>query len=119
MIVEDFLRYMLAERDASPQTVETYREALDDYKTFLEKLDSQLTPEGADSDVIRDWIEDMMEKGQKASYACKKLSAVKSLYRYALRKGIVERDPAHKVTAQSHRTQKRESVANIPQRGRG
>ena len=98
MIVEDFLRYMLAERDASPQTVETYREALDDYKTFLEKLDSQLTPEGADSDVIRDWIEDMMEKGQKASYACKKLSAVKSLYRYALRKGIVERDPAHKVT---------------------
>ena len=98
MIVEDFLRYMLAERDASPQTVETYREALDDYKTFLEKLDSQLTPEGADSDVIRDWIEDMMEKGQKASYACKKLSAVKSLYRYALRKGIVERDPAHTVT---------------------
>ena len=98
MIVEDFLRYMLAERDASPQTVETYREALDDYKAFLEKLDSQLTPEGADSDVIRDWIEDMMEKGQKASYACKKLSAVKSLYRYALRKGIVERDPAHKVT---------------------
>ena len=98
MIVEDFLRYMLAERDASPQTVETYREALDDYKTFLKKLDSQLTPEGADSDVIRDWIEDMMEKGQKASYACKKLSAVKSLYRYALRKGIVERDPAHKVT---------------------
>ncbi len=98
MIVEDFLRYMLAERDASPQTVETYREALEDYKTFLKKLDSQLTPEGADSDVIRDWIEDMMEKGQKASYACKKLSAVKSLYRYALRKGIVERDPAHKVT---------------------
>ena len=98
MIVEDFLRYMLAERDASPQTVETYREALEDYKTFLKKLDSQLTPEGADSDVIRDWIEDMMEKGLKASYACKKLSAVKSLYRYALRKGIVERDPAHKVT---------------------
>jgi len=98
MIVEDFLRYMLAERDASPQTVETYREALDDYKAFLKKLDSRLTPEGADSDVIRDWIEDMMEKGQKASYACKKLSAVKSLYRYALRKGFVERDPAHKVT---------------------
>ena len=98
MIVEDFLRYMLAERDASPQTVETYRDALEDYEAFLKKLDSQLTPEGADSDLIRDWIEDMMEKGQKASYACKKLSAVKSLYRYALRKGIVERDPAHKVT---------------------
>ena len=98
MIVEDFLRYMQAERDASPRTVETYRDALSDYTAFLKKLDNDLKPEGVDSDVIRDWIEDMMEKGQKASYACKKLSAVKSLYRYALRKGIVERDPAHKVT---------------------
>ncbi len=98
MIVEDFLRYMLAERDASPRTVSTYRDALYDYSAFLKKLDNQLTPEGADSDIIRDWIEDMMDRGQKASYACKKLSAVKSLYRYALRKGIVERDPAHKVT---------------------
>ena len=98
MIVEDFLRYMLAERDASPRTVDTYRDALNDFQAFLSKLDNQMTPEGADSDVIRDWIEDMMERGLKASYACKRLSAVKSLYRYALRKGIVERDPAHKVT---------------------
>ncbi len=97
MIVEDFLRYMQAEKNASPQTVVTYREALDDYTAFLGRTDNNLTLEGADSDIVRDWVEDMMERGYKATNTCKKLSAVRSLYRYALRKGIVKCDPAHGV----------------------
>lgn len=97
MIVEDFLRYMQAERDASPLTVSTYRDALDDYLTFLGKTDDAVNLEYADADIIRSWVEDMMDRGNKASYVCKKLSAVKSLYRYALRKGVVAKDPAHYV----------------------
>lgn len=95
MIAEDFLRYMEAEKDASPQTIETYRIALDDYLAFLKRTESDMTPENADSDVVRDWVEDMMDRGYKATNTCKKLSAVRSLYKYALRKGKVEHDPAH------------------------
>ena len=54
MIAEDFLRYMEAEKDASPQTVETYRIAIDDYLAFLKKNESNMTPENADSDIVRD-----------------------------------------------------------------
>ena len=97
MIVEDFLRYMRAERDASPQTVETYRIALADYTAFLKKACDNINPEDADGDIVRDWVEDMMDRGNKPSSTCKKLSAVRSLYRFALRKGIVKRDPAHGV----------------------
>lgn len=97
MIVEDFLRYMEAERGASPLTVQTYGIALRDYTAFLSKLEGNITPEDADSDVIRDWVESMMESGFKATNTCKKLSAVKSLYRFALKKGIVKCDPAHNV----------------------
>lgn len=97
MIVEDFLRYMEAEKDASPQTVVTYRAALADYIAFLGKIDGSLAPEDADSDIIRDWVEDMMDRGYKATNTCKKLSAVRSLYKYALRKGVIKRDPAHGV----------------------
>ncbi len=98
MIADDFLRYMEAERDASPQTIETYRIAIDDYLAFLRKVDSMMTPEKADSDIVRDWVEDMMDRGYKATNTCKKLSAVRSLYRYALRNGIVKHDPAHNVS---------------------
>ena len=98
MIAEDFLRYMEAEREASPLTVKTYRDAIDDYLMFLGKLEGDIKLEDADSDVVRDWVEDMMERGYKATNTCKKLSAVKSLYKYALRKGIITHDPAHSIS---------------------
>lgn len=98
MIVEDFLRYMLAEREASPRTVKTYQDALSDYVAYLKAVDNDMNLEDADSDIIRSWVEDMMDRGHKATYTCKKLSAVKSLYRYALRQGIMKKDPAHSVS---------------------
>lgn len=98
MIVEDFLRYMLAEREASPRTVKTYQDALSDYVAYLKTVDNDMNLEDADSDIIRSWVENMMDSGHKATYTCKKLSAVKSLYRYALRQGIMKKDPAHSVS---------------------
>lgn len=98
MIVEDFLRYMLAEREASPRTVKTYQDALSDYVAYLKTVDNDMNLEDADSDIIRSWVENMMDRGHKATYTCKKLSAVKSLYRYALRQGIMKKDPAHSVS---------------------
>lgn len=98
MIVEDFLRYMLAEREASPRTVKTYQDALSDYVAYLKTVDNDMNLEDADSDIVRSWVENMMDRGHKATYTCKKLSAVKSLYRYALRQGIMKKDPAHSVS---------------------
>ena len=98
MIVEDFLRYMLAEREASPRTVKTYQDTLSDYVAYLKTVDNDMNLEDADSDIIRSWVENMMDRGHKATYTCKKLSAVKSLYRYALRQGIMKKDPAHSVS---------------------
>lgn len=98
MIVDDFLRYMQAEREASERTIVTYQQCLNDYAAFLETIDRNMKPEDADSDMIRDWVEEMMERGFKATYTLKHLSAVRSLYRFALRKGIITKDPAHNVT---------------------
>lgn len=98
MTVEDFLRYLLAEREASPLTVSTYRDALEDYEEYLRKVDDGISLEDADSDIIRGWVEDMMDRGYKATNTCKKLSAVRSLYKYALKQGIMEKDPAHGVS---------------------
>lgn len=97
MITDDFLRYLEAEKDASPLTVRTYGEAINDYLGYLGRLEGNISPEDADGDIVRGWVESMVERGYKATNTCKKLSAVKSLYRYALRKGIIECDPAHNV----------------------
>lgn len=98
MIADNFIRYMQAEREASPRTVRTYQMALDDFTAYVKRTDSNLEIVNADSDVIRNWVEEMMERGYKPATTLKNLSAVKSMFRYALRKGIVKKDPAHNVT---------------------
>ena len=97
MIIDDFLRYMETERVASPLTVKTYRDAINNFSEFVSSLDGQ-SLETADADVVRDWISGLMEQGHKATYVCKQLSAVKSMYRYALKAKLVDKDPAHLVT---------------------
>ena len=97
MIIDDFLRYMETERVASPLTVKTYRDALTEFSEFVASLDNQ-TLETADADVVRDWVGSLMEQGQKATYVCKQLSAVKSMYRFALKTKLVDKDPSHLVT---------------------
>ena len=97
MIIDDFLRYLETERVASPLTVATYRDALMNFSKFVASLDGQ-TLETADADVVRDWVGSLMEQGQKATYVCKQLSAVKSMYRFALKTKLVDKDPAHLVT---------------------
>lgn len=97
MIIDDFLRYLETERVASPLTVTTYRDAINNFSEFVGSLDGQ-TLETADADVVRDWVGSLMEQGCKATYVCKQLSAVKSMYRFALKTKLVDRDPAHLVT---------------------
>ena len=76
-------------------TVKSYREDLSDFERFFESLDSQVSWTSVDADVIRNWMEYMMDRGNSASSVNRRLSALRSFYRFALRKKIVQRDPVH------------------------
>jgi integrase/recombinase XerC len=51
-----------------------------------------------DADIIRGWMESLMDRGIMASTVDADLSAVRSFYRFALARRLVDRDPAHLVT---------------------
>ncbi|MCR5131926.1 MAG: tyrosine recombinase XerC [Prevotella sp.] len=97
MIVEDFLNYLQYERNRSARTVKAYGDDLKSFEAFFKNLDDQLSWESVDSDIIRNWMESMMDKGNTATSIKRRLSAVRSLYRFALSRGVVETDPAHAV----------------------
>lgn len=97
-MINQFLNYLRYERNASAQTVQTYEEALKEFESYLVFKDNGLSPATADTDLIRDWMESLMDKGNTASTINKKLSALRSFYRFALKRNLVERDPAHCVT---------------------
>ena len=95
MTIDQFLSYLQYERNRSDRTVKAYGDDLRSFEAFFKNLDDQLSWESVDSDVIRSWMESMMDKGNTATSINRRLSAVRSLYRFALSRGIVERDPAH------------------------
>ena len=97
-MIDQFLNYLRYERNTSLLTVQTYEEGLREFESYLNLRDDGLSLEKVDTDLIRDWMESLMDKGNNASTINKKLSALRSFYRFALKRKLVEKDPAHCLT---------------------
>ena len=103
-VVDDFIDYMRYERNRSTHTVENYRRDLETFVQYMKGVDAGLDLCNADTDIIRDWMEQMLDAGNRATSVVRRLSAVRSFYRFALMHGIVSHDPSRAV--QSPKTQK-------------
>ena len=98
MMINQFLNYLRYERNSSPLTVQTYEESLREFESYLSLRDNRLSLGEVDADLIRDWMESLMDKGHTASTINKKLSALRSFYRFALKRKLVDKDPVHCIT---------------------
>ena len=96
-MTEQFLNYLRYERNRSELTVERYQKSLRDFEMYFRTQDEQLTWTTVDADVIRNWLETLMDKGNKATSVNADLAALKTFYRFALARELVEKDPAHNV----------------------
>lgn len=95
--IDEFLDYLRRELNRSQRTVDSYGEDLRAFETYFQNLSGSLSWETVDSDVIRNWMEHMVDKGNKATSVSRRLSALRTFYRYALTRHLVDSDPAHKV----------------------
>ena len=95
--IENFLKFLRLERNYSQKTVDNYKADLEQFKIFFGKLKADLSWKDVDGDIIRDWIENMMDKGNAPSSVNRRLSALRSYYRYALKRGFVESDPTYNI----------------------
>jgi integrase/recombinase XerC len=98
--VEDFLRYVAHERQLSPQTVRAYTDDLAEFEAFLGRYYG--SPEwswgGVDRLAIRSFMGDCAtRRGLARSSIARKLSAVRSLYRYLHAEERVDANPARAV----------------------
>lgn len=95
--VDDFLDYMKCELNRSPKTVDSYAEDLKSFEAYFKKLSSSLSWSTIDADVIRNWMESMMDKGNKATSVNRRLSALRTFFRYALSRKLIEIDPTRQI----------------------
>lgn len=93
MVIGQFLDYLRYERNKSPLTVRSYDKDLRAFESYFKRLDNHLSWESVDADVIRGWMESMMDKGNTATSINRRLSALRSFFRFALGRSLVSRDP--------------------------
>ena len=92
-----FLDYLRYERNRSELTVQRYEKSLKDFETYFKEQNSDLSWKTVDTDVVRDWMEQLMDKGMKATSVCADLSALRTFFRFALSRRLIEKDPAYGV----------------------
>lgn len=95
MWIQPFIDYLRYERNLSERTIEGYEADLKAFSRFAKELDETLDWTTIDEDVIRNWMMDMMEHGNRASSVSRRLSSIRTFYKFLLRRKLVDRDPTH------------------------
>jgi len=87
-----YRNYLEAERNVSPYTVRNYTTDLSGFFNFLKAKGIGLLEE-VDRYVLRDYLSHLMEQGIVKASIARKLSAIRSFYRYLLREKIISTNP--------------------------
>ena len=97
MLIDAFLDYLRLERNYSVKTIVSYRTDLLEFEEYFKKVDAELDFTRADADVVRNWMVNLMDDGRTATTVNRKLSSLRSFYRFLLKRKVVSVDPMVKV----------------------
>lgn len=93
MLVESFLDYLRYERNYADKTVRAYGDDIRQMEAFLQEeceIESLLE---VGSEQIREWIVSLMDKGVSPASVNRKLSSLRTFYKFLLRQELVKVDP--------------------------
>ena len=89
-MIKRFLDYIAIEKRYSPRTVKEYGDDLRAWCAFLGWTLEEFDPNEVDAEDVKGWMMQMLEEGQSPRSVKRRLSAVKSLYRFLLGLGLVK-----------------------------
>lgn len=96
-MIEGFLNYLTHERAYSPHTVTSYGNDLREFEAYLANTENVLKTHEADADLIRGWAMELMAAGRSATTVNRKLSSLRTYYKYLLKKGAIAVSPMQSV----------------------
>ena len=94
-VIEGFLAYITDELGYSACTVEAYRSDLEKWELFaVAETGDTFNPLDVTRNDLRQWIADMASRHLSARTIKRRISAVRALYRYLMKRGDVKVNPA-------------------------
>src|SRR4026207_1378003 len=92
LLVEEFLRYLANERNASPRTLKAYRHALTSFRA------ENKTPwKKCAADDFRNYLFAVMKRGQARSYVRLQFSALRTFYQFLAARKRLQHNPVREV----------------------
>jgi integrase/recombinase XerC len=98
-VLNSFIQYIQFEKRFSPHTVEAYKSDLEQFFTFLNVTYFEKEIEKVTHPMIRSWIVSMMENGTTPRSINRKLSSLKTFYKFLLRNEAIKINPMQKIYA--------------------
>ena len=99
MPVDKFITYIEAEKRFSPLTVAAYRRDLVQFSDYLQSEYEVNDLTKADKSMVKSFVVKLKEKGLVNRSINRKISSLRSFYKYCLREGLVEKSPITGVKA--------------------
>jgi integrase/recombinase XerC len=97
MLIESFLQYLQYEKNYSSYTVESYKNDLLQFKEFISG-DEPFNPQTVNALMIRRWMIFLMEKKYSPLSVNRKLSSLKSFFKYLYRYSYVDSIPVKQIS---------------------
>ncbi len=91
---ESFINYLTFEKRSSSHTVVAYKNDLDQFVQFCVQMVGEFNVKKVDAKLVRNWIVQLMENELSARSVNRKITTVKSFFKYLAKEQIVDKNPA-------------------------
>ena len=105
MFIQKFLQYIKYEKGYSTHTFVSYQTDLLQFQDFAESKSITFEPDKIDASLVREWVVTLMESGASARSVNRKLSTLKSFYRFLKQHNQAFHNPLKKIVAPKNKKQ--------------
>lgn len=98
-MIDSFLKFLTYEKRASEYTITSYKKDLSQFSAFLRYHAPNTNVIYASHEDIRAWIVDLISRKNTARTVNRKVSTLRSFFKFLHQRGHIKKNPTHKVKA--------------------
>jgi integrase/recombinase XerC len=99
MMTDRFLDYIAFEKRYSKHTIDAYRSDLDQFIAFISHQYNLDNINKVDHQVVRSWIVSLMENGDSSRTVNRKITTLKTYFKFMIKEGLIAENPMSRVIA--------------------
>jgi len=98
--IQSFIDFLQFEKRYSLHTIRSYRDDLEQFVQFSLKEFGQITLSDISSSIVRTWLASLKDAGMTSKTINRKISSLRSFFKYQMRMGILKQTPMIQVLSQ-------------------